>query len=240
MGAIVAGPYGYLEPEFEVMSLVYLFNDPDHAEKVLTGEIGKLLSEKILKNKGVRIVHPFWYYGSRQLTSNKVIEKPADLNGLKVRVPEVPIQVEGLSAMGSQATPVDFGELYMALKTGIVDAQENPLATIQSNNFDQVQNYLIMTSHIVTEFMLSINEKKFQTLTAEQQKILYDAANEAAKFNNDLVLGQEEKIVEDLQQKGMQVIKPDLVPFNDKVKELHTKYDQKYDNLVSKIKDQGK
>lgn len=235
MGAIVAGPYGYLQPEFEVMSLVYLFSGADGAEKVLTGSIGQELSDKLLKNKGVRILHPFWYYGTREITSNKAIKSPADLKGMKVRVPEVPVQKEGLIAMGAQATPVDFGELYVALKTGVVDAQENPLATIKSLNLDQVQKYLVLTHHIVAEFMLSVNDKKFQTLTPEQQNAMYEAAKEAAKYNNELVRTQEKELVTELQQKGLTVIEPDIVQFRELVKPLHQKYDQKYSGLISRI-----
>lgn len=237
MGAIVVGPYGYLQPEYEIFSLVYMFEGPEEQEEILMGDVGQELSNSLLTNKGVRILHPFWYYGTRQLTSNKMVSKPADLSGQKIRVPEVPIQKEGLSAMGAQATPVDFGELYMALQTGVVDGQENPLATIESNNLNQVQEYLVLTKHIVATFMLSINESKFQSLSTEQQQILYDAAEEAAKFNNEMVMKQEEELIQVLENKGMKVVEVDIQAFQDKVNSLHTSYDQKYNGLITRIKE---
>lgn len=240
MGAIVGGPYGYLQPDYEVLSLVYLFRNIDEVERALSSDVAKELEDKLLENKGVRIIHPFWYYGTRHLTSNKHITSSDDLKGLKVRVPEVPIQKEGISAMGGQATPVDFGELYMALKTGIVEAQENPYSTIKTSNFDQVQKYLINTNHIISAFMLSINEKKFQELTPEQQDILVEVAEEVSTFNNELAIREETETLEELKDRGMEVIEPDIESFVEAVKPLHEFYDKKYDGLVTKLQNAAK
>lgn len=240
MGALVGGPYGYLQPEYEVLSLVYLFNSIEQAEKALNSDVCKELADKLLENKGVRILHPFWYYGTRNLTANKKIINADDLKGLKVRVPEVPIQKEGLSAMGAQATPVDFGELYMALKTGVVDAQENPYSTTATSNFNQVQKYLINSKHIISAYMISINEKKFQGLTTEQQEILIEVAEEVSKYNNKLTIDGEEEQLQELKDRGMEVIEPDLESFIDAVKPLHEEYDKKYNGLVTKLQNAAK
>ena len=118
-----------------------------------------------------------WYWGWRNLTTGtKAVSKPEDLAGLKIRVPESPVWVEMIRAMGAAPTPIPFGEVYTALQQKTVDGQENPIPTIYSRKFYEVQAHLSMTRHMLQNNTMVINKRSFEKLTPEQQKIVLDEA----------------------------------------------------------------
>jgi len=235
MGVIVAGAYGTIFPKLQISSLVYVYRDIDHALKVMNGEIGKELTDELLKERQIRVLDPFWYYGTRHLTANKPVKTPDDLNGMKIRVPEVAIQKDGLSAMGAAATPVDFNELYTALSTGVVDGEENPVTTIDSSAFYEVQDYLMLTGHIIANFMISISDSVYQKLSPEQQQILMDAAIEAGKYNNEMTIAAEEKVINELKEKGMTIIEPEKEKFMSAGATVAKKYEDIWGDLYDRI-----
>lgn len=237
MGVIVAGAYGAILPELQIGSLVYVFRDIAHAEKVMRGEIGKEMTDKLLNDRSVRVIDPYWYYGTRHLTANKQVKNPDDLKGMKIRVPEVAIQKDGLTAMGAAATPVDFNELYTALSTGVVDGQENPVTTTNASAFYEVQDYLMLTGHIISNFMVSISDSVYEKLSTEQQQILIESAEEAGKYNNQITVEAEEKEIEELVQKGMTVIEPENEKFMPAGEIVAEKYEDIWGDLYYRIQD---
>jgi TRAP-type C4-dicarboxylate transport system substrate-binding protein len=127
--------------------------------------------------------------------------------------PEVTLYLEMARAWGANPTPMAFAELYLALKQGTVDAQENPIPTINAGKFYEVQKYLILTGHIMVPQIHAISEKLWQSLSPEDQQILQDAINEGIKFSNDMVISQEKSLLDEFKQKGMEIITPDVEAF---------------------------
>lgn len=235
MGVIVSGAHSSLAPEFGITSLVYAFRDIEHAEAIMNGEIGEELTDKLLEQHNIRVIDPFWYYGTRHLTANDKITTPEELKGKKIRVPELEIQVEGLKAMGADATPVDFNELYMALETGVVNGEENPATTIRSSAFNEVQDYLMLTGHITSNFMISISDPVFQELTEEQQEHLIESAKEAGLYNNEITVEEEEEALKELEESGMEFVEVDKEEFSKAGKEVADQHKDDWGDLYERI-----
>jgi tripartite ATP-independent transporter DctP family solute receptor len=139
--------------------------------KVLRGPIGEDLFKELPAKIGVRIID-VWYLGTRQTTlRDKPASTPEEFKGIKLRAPGAPTYIEAVRVLGANPTPMGFGEVYMALKTGVIDGQENPLTTIKSSKFYEVTKYLVLTSHMVDSIIPQINERTWKSLKPEFQKI---------------------------------------------------------------------
>ncbi len=236
--ALVAGVLSNFYPSFSILELPYLFRDRDHMEKVLYGEVGEKLKADLLTNAQVRGL-AFWERTPRQLTANKAVKTPADLEGIKIRVPEIPASIAAWEAMGATPTPMAFSEVYSALQTGVIDAQENPLALIESTKLNEVQDYLINTKHVYGYVMLTMSDLTYSKLTPDQQKAIEEAAKEATEFENTLVYEQEKEQLKKLTDGGMQVIDVDVTPFMEKAKSVHSEFTKTpedkelYDSIVN-------
>jgi TRAP-type C4-dicarboxylate transport system substrate-binding protein len=154
------------------------------------------------------------YYGTRHLTtSNKNVKAPADLAGFKLRVPENDVFKAMAEAWGARPTPMNFGELYLALKQGTVDGQENPLPTIKSGKFDEVQKYLVLTGHIITPRLVVVNDGFWKGLKPADQKLLQDAIDAGIQWQNAELASQEKALVESMRSGGMTVVPVDIEAF---------------------------
>jgi len=207
-----AAMFSQWSPRLSIMEAPYIFRDVDHMYKAMKGPIGQEMQDELVAKRGLRSLGVL-YYGVRHLTANKEVHTPADVKGLKLRVPEVPLYLEMARAWGANPTPMAFAELYLALKQGTVDAQENPIPTINSGKFYEVQKYLILTGHIMVPQFHAISDKLWQSLSPGDQKILQDAVDEGISFANDLVIKQEQSLADEFKKKGMQVITPDVEAF---------------------------
>jgi len=225
--ALVAGVLSNFHEPFSILELPYLFRDQEHLEKVLYGDVGAKLKADLLDNAKIRGLE-FWVRGPRELTTNKKVEKIEDLKGIKIRVPEIPASIEGWKAMGAAPTPMAFGEVYSSLQTGIIDAQENPLAFISSNKIQEVQKYLVMTNHVYGYVLLTMSDLTYEKLSENQRKAVEEAAKEATEFENKLVAEQEEALKASLQEQGMELIEVDTAQFAEKVKPVQEKFAAKY------------
>jgi tripartite ATP-independent transporter DctP family solute receptor len=193
------------EPSLNVLDLPFLFRDFSHAYRVLDGEIGKEILSRLdqhgLKGLG------FLEIGFRNLTNSKrPVKEPSDVNGLKIRVTPNPAHVAAWKLLGAIPTPMPFTEVYMALKTGTVDAQENPTTLIHGQKFYEVQKYLSITMHAYTVSEVSINLKKFQGYPASHQKALVESLQEAAVYHRKLNRDLEGSLLKEMEQKGLQVL----------------------------------
>jgi tripartite ATP-independent transporter DctP family solute receptor len=225
--ALIAGVLGNFEPTIQLLEMPYLFRDDDHLRKVLYGPIGQEIFDKLLKNAGIRGL-AYWDRGPREVTSNKPINSPADLKGLKIRVPEIPPMVAAWKAMGANPTPMAFGEVYTALQQHTIDAQENPISIIYSARFYEVQKYLAMTHHKYEYVILAMSDKTYQKLSPDQQKAVEEAAKEAADYYNNLVTTSTDKMLQELKDKGMQVTTPNIEEFAKLAKTTHAEFAEKY------------
>lgn len=224
--ALVAGVLSNFYEPYSILELPYLFENNEHLEKVLYGEVGTKLKQDLLDNAQIRGLE-FWVRGPRMLTANKEITSADQLKGLKIRVPEIPASIAAWEAMGATPTPMAFGEVYSSLQTGVIDAQENPLALIESNKLNEVQDYLMVTNHVYGYVQLTMSDLTYQKLTEEQQKAVEEAAKEATEFENELVYKQEEELMKKLKDAGMNVVEPDVDSFAELAKTVHGQFADK-------------
>jgi len=175
----------------------YIFRDVDHALKVADGEVGKELWDGLAKASNIRVLRTL-YYGTRFITtSSREVKTPADMVGLKLRVPDQPMSVANAKAMGASPTPMALSEVYLALQQNTVDGQENPIATIMANKFNEVQNYLMLSGHVIQITPITISQKKLDSLPEDQKKILMDAINEEVEITNKQMVEDEDKMIND-------------------------------------------
>ncbi len=205
----------YFAPEYGVFSSPYLIKNREHLNRVWDSEVGQEINSYVEKTLGIKTL-TIMYRGARHLTSNKSIEKVEDVKGLKMRVPDNQVYLEVWKALGANPIPVAFPELYGALQTGVVSAQENPLATIYSSKFYEVQKYLILTGHIIEAYKFQCSKKWFEGLTSEQQKIILTCVNEATEYGNRLAQESENSLKAKLVELGMTIVEPDISSFRER------------------------
>jgi tripartite ATP-independent transporter DctP family solute receptor len=171
--------------EFAIVDFPFLFNDYKEADAVLDGPIGKTLADK-LPEKG--LVHLAYFdLGFRNLTNSKrAIKTAEDIAGLKIRVIQSPIYIDTFSALGANAVPMPFPEVYTALEQKTIDGQENPFTVIEANKFQEVQKYLAGTRHIYNPQTMAISKKTWDRLNKEERDILLAAAKEAQAYQRKL------------------------------------------------------
>jgi len=208
-----AANFGAWVPSISVVESPYIWRDADHLVKAMAGPVGKAFNDELVAKRGMRILGTT-YYGTRQLTtSSKPVKTPADLVGFKLRVPENDVFKAMAEAWGAKPTPMNFGELYLALKQGAIDGQENPLPTIKSGKFDEVQKYLVLTAHIITPRIVVVNEAFWKTLKPADQKIIEDAVAAGILWQNAELTRQEKELVETFKAAGMTVQTVDIEAF---------------------------
>jgi len=211
---ITEGPAQFASwvPIFSIAEAPYIYRDIDHLHKTLNGPFGERLNAELLK-KNVRILGSL-YYGTRQLSTTKTeIKSVKDLQGLKIRVPEVKAYVEMINSWGARPTPITIGELYLSLSTNVVDGQENPLPTFEAQKFSEIQKYIILTDHIICPSMIFINENTWKKISPADQKIIQEAVNNGIAWNNTETIKAEEALKKSLADKGVTIIKPDVESF---------------------------
>jgi TRAP-type C4-dicarboxylate transport system substrate-binding protein len=166
----------------------------------------------VLKERGVMTAGVV-FRGARFLTANRPIKTPSEVKGLKIRLPENKPWIKVWESLGALPVVVAFPEVYMALKTGVAEAQENPLESIWSYKFYEAQKYLIGTRHVYAAAKYQISKKWFDTLNPDQQKLILAAWKDATDFANEQAVAFDKKLVGDLQAKGMTLIEPDMPAF---------------------------
>ena len=207
------GPNWFEEqvPSLSMFSAAYIFKDYAHMTKVLNGDIGKQLSEEVASKMGVRPLSS-WYMGTRNVNLRdlgKEVKKPEDMKGVKLRMPNSPSWIAMGKALGANPTPISVSEVYLALKTGTVDAQDMPIPATLMRKFNEVTEYYVLTGHSVNPIMPVINEKKWQALTKEDQGLLYMAAEKGREYCDNTNLKIEEDGVKTLRDKGTVVYEVD-------------------------------
>jgi tripartite ATP-independent transporter DctP family solute receptor len=208
-----AAQFGQFVPQFSILEAPYLWRDPAQVRRVLGSNIVDGMNADLVAKRSMRVIGST-YYGKRHVTSgSKAINTVDDMKGFKLRIPEVDTFRAMAEAWGARPTPLNFGELYLALSQGAVDGQENPLPTIQSGKFYEVQKYLVLTGHIITPRLIVINETAWQGLNAKDRQILKSSIDTHGKTQDDEILGQEAKLADTFKAGGMTVIQPDVESF---------------------------
>jgi tripartite ATP-independent transporter DctP family solute receptor len=207
-----------LVPEFSIFTAGYVIRDPAQQQKVFNGPIGAELFKTVAEKMDITVLSTC-YLGTRQVNLREVrnVKTPADLKGVKLRMPGSKEWLFLGEALGATATPLAFGEVYLGLKTGTIDAQDNPLPTVRAAKFYEVTKQIVMTSHLVDGIFLSIASKAFNALTPTQKQKVMAAAQAAAAFNNENRIKEEAQLVEFFKKEGLQVTTPDLDAFHKSV-----------------------
>src|SRR6516165_3297726 len=170
-----AAQFGQFVPQFSILEGPYIWRDPQHVRRVLGSPIVDDMNAQLVAKRSMRVIGST-YYGKRHVTSGKkAISTVDDMKGFKLRIPEVDTFRAMAEAWGARPTPLNFGELYLALSQGVVDGEENPLPTIQSAKFFEVQKYLVLTGHIITPRLIAIDEAAWAALDTKQRATLKSA-----------------------------------------------------------------
>jgi TRAP-type transport system periplasmic protein len=225
-----------MDARFGVFDFPFLFKDRAHAARVLDGDVGRKLSEGLVRARGVRVL-AYGEIGFRQITNRtRPVLRPADLQGLKIRVPSNRIRIAAFKALGAAATPIPYKELYTALQQGVVDGQENPVFSINTLSLWEVQKYVSLTNHVFTPAYLLVNERWWQGLPAEQRQLLQLAAHEATGRQRAILARGEEELLAKLKSRGMQVDTPSLEPFVQATRPVWAEFEEKIGKeLVAEI-----
>jgi tripartite ATP-independent transporter DctP family solute receptor len=190
--------------EFGLINLPFVLNSSQEADELLDGPWGQKLMAK-LPEKGL-VGLGFWENGFRQISNNRhPINKAEDISGLKLRVIQNPLFIDTFKALGANALPMPFPEVYTALETGTVDGQENPLATLIASKFYEVQKHAVISNHIYSVWAFLISKKFWDKLSPDEQKILTEAANEATAFERKTIRAFDATALEEIKAKGVQV-----------------------------------
>lgn len=207
-----ASNFATYEPKMGISALPYLFNDFDTAWAFMDSEVEAEAEELLLKNNMRVLAH--YCNGFRCVTnSKKPVNSPEDMEGLLIRTPENPVIMATMTALGANPQPLSFSELYPALRQGAYDGQENPIPVIYNNKLYEVQDHLAVTNHIYSGMCFTISETVWKRLSLEEQTIVEAAALASAESNRKNNREQTETLLAALEDEGMQISKPDLVPF---------------------------
>src|SRR5215203_1208112 len=193
-----------MDRDFGVFDTPFLFDTFQEADAVLDGPVGRKLLDK-LPAKGL-VGLSYWDHGFRILTnSRRPVSKMEDIQGLKIRVQQIPVFIDTFAALGANPVPMPFTELYTALETKAVDGQENPFVSIEVTKFYEVQKYASNTRHAYSPLLVLVSKRFWDHLSADERKILQDAAEETKAFERETSRAMDAKAMEELKSKGMTI-----------------------------------
>lgn len=205
-----AGAIGSLHPPFAAFDTPYLYRDVDHLMKVVDTDspVMKQLNQELIDAAGVRVLYAF-YFGARNLTADRAIKSPGDLDGIKIRSIPFPIYTAAVEGLGAVPVPINWSEVPTALATGVVSGQENPVNVAVAHKLYEVQSHMMETRHIVAAEVVLINEDTWQGLSEEHRAALSAAAEEVRQKATDYVLQSESADKEKLKDLGMTIVGPE-------------------------------
>ena len=203
-------------PRIGIAYYPFIFRDGDHLIAYSKSPVFAEMVEEFRKKTGIQIT-AYTYYGARHTSANKAFTDCAGMKGLKIRVPDVPAYMATPKACGANPTPIAFAEVYLALQNGTVEAQENPLTTIEAKKFYEVQKAIMMTGHIVDGLTTEIAPHVWSKLTDDEKKIFTEVTREAAQRATDKIKKREAELVEEFKKKGLQIVTVDRKSFSDAV-----------------------
>ena len=211
-------------PEYSIFTAGYLIRDPDHLAKIYGGPIGDEVKRKIAEAMGIQLLQAV-YLGTRQvsLAQPRTVRTPADLAGVKLRMPGSKEWLFLGQALGANPTPLAFTEVYLGLKTGTIDGQDNPLPTLKSAKFYEVTRQIVLTGHLVDALQLAISSKTWHALSAAHRAQMKRAAAKAASFNDENRVREEKELIEFFRAQGIEITVPDVAAFRKTVQDAYLK-----------------
>jgi tripartite ATP-independent transporter DctP family solute receptor len=213
-------------PEWSIFTAGYLLRDPEHQAKVFDSDIGQEMYRLVEDKMGIKILS-VGYLGTRQLNlrTEKDVKTPADLAGVKLRMPAADTWLFLGKALGANPLPVAFGEIYTALQTGAIDGQDNPLPTVRAAKFYEVTKQIVLTDHLVDAIFLSLAGSTWKKLDDKQKAAVLSAAKAAVRYNNESRIKEEAELSEFFKAQGLKVYKPDVEAFRTHVQKTYLESD---------------
>lgn len=226
MGNIAPQDVAKQVPAFSIVTAGYLFRDAAHLKAFFASEAGAELKKLAEDQLGVKILGPT-YFGVRQvgLKGDKEVKTPADLAGVKLRMPGGDAWQFLGTALGANPTPMAYAEVYTGLQTGAIDGQDNPLPNVENMKFYEVMNQIVLTSHLVGFDLLTISKTAWDGMDADKQAKVQAAADAAINFSTDKHLAREKELAESFKGKGLKLYEPDVAAFRTHVQEQYLKSD---------------
>ncbi|MCE8023248.1 MULTISPECIES: TRAP transporter substrate-binding protein [Halomonadaceae] len=204
-------------PKAAMMAVPYAFRDAEHLRQAVESEIGEQIEAQIAER--ANLVPLAWFErGPRELTSNRPIRHPDDLDGIRLRVPNVPLFVSTWEALGARPTPMAFSEVFTALQQNTIQAQENPLSLIESASFNEVQDYVNLTGHVRSWIYVVIGRNRLESMPEELQQIVREAAQEMQVYQAELFEEDQQRLEQALQERGMEFVEVDTEAFAEKAR----------------------
>ena len=215
---IISGPSfaARTYPRVGIAYYPFIFRDGDHLLKFSKSDLFKEMAEAYRKKTGIAMI-AYTYYGARHTTSNRAFKDCAGMKGLKIRVPDVAAYMATPKACGANPTPIAFAEVYLALQNGTVEAQENPLPTIEAKKFYEVQKYIMLTGHIIDGLVTQVAPHIWNKLSDEEKKIFTEVTQEAAARASADITKREGELVEFFRKEGLTIVDVDRDSFKQAV-----------------------
>jgi TRAP-type C4-dicarboxylate transport system substrate-binding protein len=216
MGNIAPQDISNQIPEWSVLTSAYLFRDADHLRTFFQSDVGQEFKQMASDQLGIHILGPT-YFGTRQvgLRGDKEINTPADMAGIKLRMPGGDAWQFLGSALGANPTPMAYAEVYTGLQTGAIDGQDNPLPNVENMKFYEVMDQIVLTSHLIGYDLLTISNKAWNAMSAEEQEAFEAAALEAINWSEEQHLAREEELAAQFREAGLKIYKPDVDAFRE-------------------------
>jgi tripartite ATP-independent transporter DctP family solute receptor len=203
-------------PRLGIAYYPFIFRDGDHLIQYSKSPLFSEMVEEYRKKTGIQML-AYTYYGARMTTSNRPFKDCAGMKNLKIRVPDVPIYMATPKACGANPTPIAFAEVYLALQSGTVEAQENPLTTIEAKKFYEVQKHIMMTSHIVDGLVTQVAPHVWTKLSDAEKKTFTEVAREAADRASAKIKAREGQLADEFKKKGLTINEVDKKSFQEAV-----------------------
>jgi tripartite ATP-independent transporter DctP family solute receptor len=213
-------------PDKLAESMFFMFESEDHYRKFLESDLNRELEKQFEDKQGVKVIANNWLRVPRSISSKKPINSVDDMVGLKMRVPDIKAYLESAQALGAKPTQIAWGETYLALQQGVVDACESPMDSMYTMKFYEPTKTIIVTEHLRDNMVVMINASKLDSLSDKQQEALIAASKEAGEWYSAQVKEKENEFVELMKSEGTEFIEVDIEPMKQKVAEAAKKLEQ--------------
>ncbi|MGQ9369085.1 C4-dicarboxylate TRAP transporter substrate-binding protein [Azospirillum sp. ST 5-10] len=242
MNVITLSDVGFLQdfdPDVGILFGPYLTDDPQKLFQIYESDWFKK-KDADLRKKGVHIVMSNYLYGVRHILAKKPINTPADMKGMKIRVPNNVMQIKTIEAMGGTATPMPLGEVYPALTTGLIDGVENPISVLYGAKLHEQAKYLSLVGYITNTSVWVGGEAFFSALPEEVVRMVHETGYQAGLYSQKLAAEEDAKFIDKMKAEGVTVIQPDVAPFREATTVVYTQFPKWTPGLYDQIQAQLK
>ncbi|RYG32709.1 MAG: DctP family TRAP transporter solute-binding subunit [Burkholderiales bacterium] len=214
-------------PEYGLLTAGYLFQSPEHYRAFFNSDIGAEFKQRVSDDMGIQLLDTC-YLGTRQINLREArdVKTPADLAGVKLRMPSSDAWLFLGQALGANPTPLPFGEVYLGLQAGTIDGQDNPLPSVEAAKFYEVTKQIVLTSHLVDGINVAVNNQTWEKLTDEEKAAMTEAAVASCDWNNTERTANEERLVSFFGEKGLTITTPDVEAFRTHVQDFYLTSDR--------------